>query len=265
MGDIQKVGELGITDSNFYDIVNTLIKSKALVFIDNQVVYMDEIRPDYKNKKMYFPIFKNDEIVDGETKLEYNNRVELVEIHSYKDGFLRDKLWLIPNLSVPKAYSINLKNLQLNRELKDEDFKAKDLFYRYIKYSYGNKEELDILDYIEVKKKYYSRKKLKLLKELGLDFYGEYEEMDYRDVRNWKLVELEGRFIDEELGLGEAFNCRRLQFELELYTRIYKGLLWEKWTLGNIDNLINNKFDYIKYKEKGIYLIFKERWLNGIG
>ena len=245
--DIALVGKYQHEYDNIYDIIIHLAKMKALVILENELAYIHELRPNYR---------------DGDNLNEYNNRLENIEIYTRADGYKHPKIWIIPNIMVREAYELDLESLKFSRGLSGGDREAQDLFYRYIAQSYGYHEETDVFEYIPVKKKYEKRGKLNILRDLGLEYYGKYIDMDYRDVRNWKLVELRNVFDDSQLKIGEPYDIRRLQFELELFTRVIDKKYWYNWTLGNIDNLLESRFDYIKYKENGVYIIFKARWLE---
>ena len=263
ISDITIKGKYNITENSLYDFLLNLAKNKSLVLHNGKLAYAEDIRPNYRDGELYIPKFTCKEMTEDGVTVTYDNKIEKVLIHTFKDGYVNDKFYVIPNLIIPEAYEVDIKYLNLSRNLSDSDKMAKDLFYRYIAQSYGyNENDIDIFDYIKVQKQFIKDSQRKLLKKYNLDFYGEYLDMDYRDVRNWKLIELQKHFTDEELKINVPYGIKRLEFELELYTRLYNEVYWEGWTFGTLDRLLNDKIDYLKYKEKGIYLIFKKRWLK---
>lgn len=241
----------------------SLAEQQCLLWVDGYPVYADDIRADYINKELYAPIFKQD-IINAEDKLiTYNNRVERVILHSYKSGFESRFILVQPDVQSNTVQILNLANQKLMRELHPEERKAKDLFERYIAYSYGyHNSEIDFFKFEEIKASNISKYQREFLKRNNLKFYGAYAELDYRDVRRWSLTDLRKQYNENDLKLGSCYGYRRLNFELELYMRILSKEYWEEWTLGTINDLLSDKRDYLKYKENGIYLIFKKEWLR---
>ena len=256
-------GGYKVKHDSLYELVTEQSKYRSILLIEDKVAYIDEIRPDYVNGELYIPMFtcKVDKI-DG-IEVEYDNKIEKVLLHSYKTGYTNKDVYIIPVMAIPEAYKLDLKQYKLSRKLTSGDEQARNLFIRYVAYSYQyTEDDNDMFDYTKVQKQFITKKQRDTLKENNLEFYGDYLDMDYRDVRNWKLIDLQGRFADDELSIGSQFNCRRLAFELELYTRVYDKKYWDKWTRGKVANLIDGTHSYIKYKESGIYMIFKGRWVN---
>lgn len=247
---------------SLYDVIMKYAKDKSLILYNNNLAYIDEIRADYVNHELYIPVFTYDIINEGGVDYQYNSRLSKLVIHTYKDGYVTDEIIVIPFIGSNEAYRIKLNNLELCRKLNDEDKSAENLFKRYIRVSYGYCDiDNDTFDYIPVQKKDLKTKHRKVLKEHNLDFYGEFLDMDYRDVRNWKLEKLTEIYTEEELGTSIEYNIKRLEFELELYTRIYNQEYWDNWTKGTIDSILCGTREFIKYKQRGIYLIFKGKWL----
>lgn len=238
-------------------------KNETVLWIKGNPVYTDDIRADYINRVLYAPVFKCDTITSDDGKLvNYNNRIEKEIIHSFDGGYQLDSLLVQTELTSPVVKSIELSGLSLREHARGEELEARDLFERYVAYSYMyHISEEDIFKFIRVQASKMTQYQREYIKSHGLDFYGEYVDTNYRDVRQWKLMELKGKIPDDTLLLGESFGFRRLNFELELYSRLYSKEYWENWTLGTMSDLLNNKRDYLKYKYNSIYLIFKKRWL----
>lgn len=254
-----------IEENTFEDLESALLiyaKQGALLWIKGNPVYADDIRADYINKVLYAPVFMCDTAYENGKVIKYNNRIEKQIIHSYRDGYRVGSLTVQRDIGVQKASIIELGNLPLRKEASNLEKQASDLFHRYIAYSYMyHKSEDDLFKFIRVQASKMSKYQREYIKSHKLSFYGQYEDMEYRDVRRWKLIELKGKIPDEMLLLGESFGYRRLNFELELYSRLYSKDYWDDWTLGTMNDLLNNKRDYLKYKYNNIYLIFKKSWL----
>lgn len=260
--------ELDITEeleyASLYDIFTDTKNSEAILWVmTNGIyypVYLNEVRPDYVNKVIYLPIYKYDLLECDGCSYSYNHRIEKCIIHSFKDGLiLENDLVIQQSLLSSKAYKIKLSNLILGEpQCKSAD----ELWQRYLRYCYGyGPYDCDNFKYTVASKSLASRYHKKCLNEHNLEFYGEFLDTDYRDVREYKLIDLQKRFTDEELGLEMPYEIRRLQFEFELYTGLYTKTYWSGWTIGDINQLSYDNRDYVKYKKKGIYLIFKKRWL----
>lgn len=254
-----KIISLADNDLPFQTLIEEFAINGAVIWIDELPAYLDELRADYINKEIYIPVYKEDKV----ERVTYNCRLEKYILHTYKNGYNADYIIIQPNVISEVAFKINLKDRKLCRELTEYDKKAVSLFDRYIAYSYGyTKYEQDVFKYKAVKKSNLTSYERKVLKDLGLEYYGEYLDTEYRDVRQWKFEVLVKRFNSGRLQLEKPFEVRRLNFELELYTRIYSNQLWKEWTLGNFDELLNDKRQFLKYKEKDIYLIFKKKWFT---
>lgn len=259
--DIEIVDECLEGYDSLYSLILDNAKSDSLILIDNKIAYVDSIRADYLNHQLYVPMFNCDIITEGNYSVTYNNRMEKVVIHDFKSGYTIENMYIIPSIISKQAYKVQLNTLKLS--VSNPNTSARDLFMRYIASSYWYTSEDTTFKYNIVQKKNISAKQRELLVKNGLHFYGEKVDMTYRDVRNWKLEVLSSKFSEAELLTNEHFNIRRLQFELELYTRLYDKIYWDGWSFGSLEMLLNNKYDYIKYKENGVYLIFKSRWLGG--
>lgn len=254
-------------NKSLYKVLLSLAKDQVLVWVNGNPAYTDDIRADYINKELYIPVFLNDiartKDRQGKDRLvTYNNRVEKVVLHSYNSGFHEVEILVQKDINSNKVWKLDIHKLKIERELSNKELLAKDLFERYVAYSYKYIDnEIDIFKFNEVKSSKMSNFNRKYIKNNGLSFYGEYIDMNYRDVRHWKLEELKGKIDDEVLLLTEYYGYRRLRFELELYLRILNKVYWEEWTLGSIQELLNNQREFIKYKQNRIYIIFKRRWV----
>lgn len=245
---------------SFYNVVESLVENKSLIIIGEELVYAEDIRANYRDKELYLPVFKCETIEEDGIKVDYNNRIEKYVIHD-KNGWKIESMTVIPNRLFNKAFEIPLSNRKLSREVSKKDIQAEDLFNRYIAISYGYSEnEMDIEKYVYVQRKNLNYKQKKLLKEKGLEYYGEYIDMDYRDVRRYKLFELNNQFDNDILKTEQSFRTRRIKFELELYSRAYDKVYWENWSHGKMEDLIEGKREYIKHKVGKFYLIAKRHW-----
>lgn len=265
--DIEYIGEIGDGDGrdSLYDIILSNAKGKGIMLVGGCMGYTHDILVNYRDGEISLPVFKNETVEENGVSVSYNNRIEKLIIHDMKKGFMLDDFWLLPNVMLPRAKRVSTKGLRLSRELGGEqDGDAENLFNRYIQQSYGYTEsDIDVFDYTIVKKMYLKHGQRKLLKDKGLDFYGAYVNLDYRDVRQWKLEELlEMGFTEKELSVGEAYDNKRLRFELELYTRLHDRKFWETgWSRGTMNDLLSGRRDFLKFKRERAYLIFKRRWL----
>lgn len=251
--------------ADLYSTLLALAEQSAIVWLNKHPVYADELRPDYNNHQLYFPIYRYDEVsIDG-LDIRVNNRLEKFILHSFDSGWLVDEIIIQPLPSMPKAYKLKLSKQKFERETKDSDLDARSLFSLYLasSYTYTVFDE-DYSRYTPVTRRSLTKYQKKLIADSGLHFYGDYINLDYRDVRNWPLHQLSKNYSMEELQLDKPYSVRRIGFELELYTRLYTGILWTGWTDGNTKELLSNNREYLKYKENGVYLIFKRKWLRGI-
>lgn len=259
--------QLNIEDSPYEQgLCEMLIQAarrQSIIWVDKCPVYADDIRADYINKELYAPVFKQDIADTGKCKVTYNNRLEKIILHSFSNGFSDMTIYIQPSIDSMTAEKIELSRMNMLGEVEPSRLQAKDIFYRYAAYSYGyHVSEVDIFKFTEVKASDITDHHRKFLKESGLKFYGDYINLEYRDVRRWELREISRQLPKDSLMIGEAFGYRRLNFELELYARSYAGVYWDNWTLGTMSDLLNDKRNYLKYKENGIYLIFKRNWLK---
>ncbi|MEM4385781.1 MAG: hypothetical protein QXD03_04465 [Candidatus Anstonellales archaeon] len=249
--------------NSLYDLIIEGVKRKWLVYLDGYVAYIQDIKANYRDGELYIPLYRYDIFEEDGVKVRYNNRVDKIDIHTFKDGYKMEELVVIPNLS-GDWYRVKLNNLKLSRDISDSDREARDLFYRYVAYSYRHLSELDIdvFDYNVILRKRISRKESDILSRNKLKFRGEIYNKSYRDVRRWDIEDIRLSLGEEYLRLDKPYKLRKMEFELELYTRLYDRVYWEKWTHGNWSEFISDsRIDYIKYKEKDIYLIFKKKWI----
>lgn len=249
-----KEGEVGI-----YSLL--VGNYRGLVWVGGECAYIDSICIDYnRGKEIYILVYRYDSIktVDGEVR--YNNRLEKVVIHSWDNGFEVGEIVIQPDISINKAYRYRVCDIVFKGDGGEE---ARDIFMRYIGYSYGyHPSEVEVNKYKRVQASKMYKYQRRVIKERGLQFYGKYIDEEYRGVRLWGLRELVGRFSGEDLLIGEAYGYRRLRFELELYIRLYKKDYWVNWSSGDIEGLEGGRYEYIKYKERGIYLIMKRDWIK---
>lgn len=251
------------TYKSFYEFIcESLQIDNAIVWIRDNLriypVYLDELRVDYVNKEIYFPIYRYDSIDD----VTYNHRIEKLIIHSFENDKMLGSLELFiqPNNLQNKVYKVDILDNTLGQNQCTE---ARELWQRYLQYCYGyGPYDIDIFKYNQIKKSDITNKQRKYLNEHSLEFYGQFEDMDYRDVRNYKLTELQRRFSDDDLGIELQYGRRRILFELELYIGIYNKVYWKNWSLGTIEDLLIDKREYVKYKENNVSLIFKGKWLK---
>lgn len=261
ISEIEKVDEQYNDYDSLYEFIMEGAEGGELLIIDDKIAYISDIRADYLNHELYVPMFNCDVIQGDNCSVTYNNRMEKEIIHSFDKGYTEKDVYILPSILARKAYKVDIRKLKLSAS--NPNRSARDLFNRYIGSSYWKEEEDDCFRHTIVQKKQITKKQRQLLVDNGLHFYGETSSMDYRDVRNWKLEVLSSQLGDAELSLGEQWYIRKLKFEAELYTRLFDRIYWDGWTFGTFDMLIGNKYDYIKYKENGVYLIFKYRWLRG--
>lgn len=268
---------LDINFSDFYELVEYLIDNKYFIVCEDTIMYAEEMRFDYLNKEVYIPYIKSDYTDIDESyhssfdrcgatnkynghKIGYNNRIDKYKILDKKE-YVIDDLYLI-NQGSEKVIleKVSLGGLPL-RHTDNTNRDAKDLFMRYIRYSYGILDEKDTDKFYSTKKSNITNTEKRILKELNLEYYGEYKDIEYADVRGYKIESLLGEFTDAELQVADNFNVRRFRFECELYTRCMARDLWVGWTKGSSEMILNNSQYFNKYKYNEFSLIFKSRWL----
>lgn len=267
--DIIKIG------NNLYEVVERLLMNNALVECGGELMYVDEICFDYKNKQIYVPYIKckyaeipdkyfNRYDTQGLTKKYNGYRIayknERAKYVIYENGkYLIDRLYVVVNIK-GKMYKkgVDISNLPLcSREDKD----ASDLFNRYVQYCYGIVDETDYDIFYPYKKSKLSKIEQSIIKELGLEYYGEYLAEEYRDVRMYEYSKVESLMGYDRIGSEQDFNIRRFKFEAELMTRIQEKVYWKHWTKGSIEKILSGVDYFCKHKENGISLIFKREWL----
>lgn len=246
---------------SFYHFITSLASTNAIAWfkckeaeIGYTGVFISELRPDYLNKEIYFPIHRYN--VDKETGFTYNHRLEKRVIHSSKDGWKESSLLVQSNPFISsEVVKYELSKSKMQSEYKD----AQDLFDLYIPFSYGyHKIESDYAIYDEVKASKISKRHRQFLRDTGLSFYGDYLNMEYNRFRGWNLIELNKRLPYDKLHIEERYNERRIKFELEVYLGLLGNVYWDGWTKGNFNELLSDKRSFVKYKERGIYLIFSK-------
>lgn len=265
---IYKYSELNKVDASdkikslasFDELMNYLISIEAIIWFNGWAVYADDLRADYKNGELYFPVYMYDTVDD----IQYNHRLEKIVIHSFENGYNIEGIVVQEHIGKPEICTVSIKDKEFMRELTEKDLDAKDIFMRYIASSYGyHINEVSAFKYNKVALSNLKSKQREKLKDSGLDFYGTYLDMEYRDVRNWKLEELIEKFSSDELKMELPFSIRRLQFELELYIRIYKDIGWNNWSCTVLDRHKDRSNAFWKYKLNSIYFICKQNWFKG--
>jgi len=260
------------TFDNVYDSIMALANmGRAMIKSGEDVAFVADIRADYVNKRLSVPMVRkklhNEEPELFRKGVYYEVWEEDYEIYRLENGFREDLEILPMGLSVfldgIHYYKLELAGLKMARDLEEEDYEARELFGRYLAYSVGEVNEI-------YRKFRYERMSLgglfpnerEYLKRHQLKYYGETKDfVDYRDVRMYKVEELLERFSPEELKLGQDYNITKLEFELELFTRLLDKQYWNGWTRGEFENVLSGKFEYVKYKDRGVSLIFKKRWI----
>lgn len=266
---------MGVYENRHDNVHDTLMslaqEGRVMIKSGEDVAYLADIRADYVNKRISVPIVRkkihNEDPESFRKGVYYEFREEDFEIYSVENGFIED-LYILPNgLSVfldgMRFYKLELTGLRMYRELRESDREAKDLFDRYVPYAAGEySTEYRKFRYERIGRSGLFQNEREYLKRHGLNFYGEYKEFkEYRDVRMYNMEELVENFSMEELKMEQDYNLTRMEFELELLTRILGKQYWKNWTRGEFENIINGKFEYVKYKDRGVSLIFKRRWV----
>lgn len=276
--DKSEFKEVKLHNTDFYGLVMNLIDSNSYLVCGDEIMYPDEIRFDYVNHEIYLPVIKCDymEICEkyyerfkkagayikyGGNKIGYNNSIE--KYYIYKDSqYSLDRLYFIQvEDSTINKYYIELNNVPL-RLSNMANSESRDLFMRYVRYSYGIYDETDTDLFYSNKKSDLTYIEKKILKEMDLNYYGEFIDLECSDVRQYKLEELLNTFDLDELCVDTKYNIRRIEFEAELMLRIETEELWFNWTKGDTNKLISGTDYFAKYKEGDISFIFKASWLK---
>lgn len=263
--------------NDFYGLIEYLINNKYFIACDGEIMYADEMRFDYSNKEVYLPYNKSEYMnikskdngyFDrcGGTKKYRGHRIgfnNIIEKYNIIKGnkYTVDYIYLIRQIGdTVIGEKVRIDSLPL-RDNTITNKEAKDIFMRYIAYCYGIRNEKDTDKFYSVKKSVLTMTEKRILKELKLEYYGYYSNLDYSDVRMYELDSLLSCFTGDELKLDMEFNARRFEFECELYTRCMTRDLWVGWTRGSSEMILNNSQYFNKYKYNEFSLIFKSRWL----
>lgn len=262
---------------DFYDCIMHLALNQFYIICDSELMYADRICFDYTQGEIYVPYiaceyspipaqYRN--IKQSALLLQkYEDYLIAHHIHIEKYTLFKECKYQKPKLYVldptcKSVYYIDLKTLPL-RDTLDISREAKDLFRRYLSFCYGAYNEQTTDRYYPLKKSHLSNLELRILRDLNLQYYDSYNNnnLDYNDVRLYKLEDLLPYFTEEELQLTIPYHIRRIAFEGELFCRCAEGLYWENWTKGDMQKLLSHQYYFLKYKQNNVALIFKDKWL----
>lgn len=242
-----------------------------------ELAYVHDIRFDYVHGRIFCPVFTYEyrELEEEDKKnfkrsklykktdtfeIMYNQKLEYFDIWNSKEGYLLGSLTVLrKGLFGVLAYDVPISKLELRHEVQEESISA--LFSKYIKSTVFNGDMLNF-DYFSSKYTFLSKAEKSLLSKYELMWYSDSEwdtTLAYRDVRSHTLLDLTGKFTDEELGLDKSFYSRIVDFESYLLSHLAKKTYW---TDVSFENLVSKRWFFLKYKERGISLVLKSAWLD---
>ena len=265
-------GTLDTTNSSFVELIDFMIDHNALIVCgdNSEVMWIDEIRFNYTNGEVYVPYISSEykEVKTNSKLIEkykrsviaYNNKIDKFVIYSDGNILVNSLYFILEYEDSIQCCKVDMHDIKLN-DVENMSLDAKDLYNRYIRASYGYSVcENDELIFYEFKKSKIGHKEIALLKQNKLDYYGSYDEIEFKDCRDFELDTLLESYSYEQLQLDKNYNYKRFKFESELFSGIYYNIEWNNWTKGNINKMSSTKDYFCKYKENNFYFILKKKW-----
>lgn len=262
----------------FYDLVLHLAKKGAYIVCDTELMFAEEICFDYIQRHIYIPYLKCDYIkipqyqhttaekvgiLDkyGAYCLGYNYTLTQYSLYQ-ENQYVQDTIYIV-NAECTAIYTYDISGLPLIT-LEGLSFEAKDLYTRYLGYCYGYYDEVDVTKFFPFKISQLSHFEQVFYRKNNLNYYGDYTNMNYNQVRMYPIQQILLEYTTEELQLGVNYNIRRINFEGQLFCRCAMGkeYLWTNWSKGDMTKLLNKEQYFCKYKEGKVALIFKSAWVN---
>ena len=262
-------------ETNLYDLINNKDIHSMLVVINGKwLVWLDDIRCNYRDKKCYIPYWKYDIIPldknlvkrdifqylickDDTFYLRYNYTYEELKIELGTDI-------VIYNTKTEKKNSFKIKEY-----LNEKEWSIEKLYKLYIDSSYYDENLLEYKDkgryFIDKFSTKLGNRELRLRSNLALNTFKNNNHLDkdkdYRDVRNYKLEEIYIKYgmIDST----ENYKSRRLKFDSYLYCIMRSNKNCSNKEFNNKFTKLSTDTDIIKYGDK-LKLIFKGYWKNDI-
>lgn len=268
---------------SLYDLVQYFGRRKSYIVFTSkygrkEVGYVHDIRFDYVHGRVFVPIFvykyldidpfmyprfKKTKAYEKTDTMEviYKQTLQIFEIWNSRQGYVVEDITVVDKniLGVSRFYEINISKLPIRDNIVEEDISV--LFFKYIKSFLSSDKDEELL-YYSTKKMYLTQMEKKILEENNLEWYN-YENwkdlISYRDVRTYKYSDIEGKFTEEEVSFKDNFYLRIIDFESYLMGHLINHVYWKGL---DFNPLISGKYFYLKYKDRGISLILKSKWLE---
>lgn len=250
-------------------VINNISNDIVFVFEDYVYAWVSDIKFNYRDKECYIPYYKFDLYYDTDRLNDNNGHLIIKDNKRYiRYNFdlatckiLLNTYYICYSVSQQKKFKIIFNRYYTGL------FSINTLYKLYINSCYSDDNYLVVKHeggYHYINKKTDSYKNLEGILRVKYDLreYKNKEYIDYRDVREYKYIEL----VDK-LGLienSEIYKIRRLRFESYLYCNLREEnqpMDYDKdeW------NKLGKTYDYIKYygyDKQVIPLFIKSYWLN---